>query len=45
MKRYRVDTSGFSNPLATIPEDIYRSIWLQVTALIAAGTIGVTTEI
>lgn len=45
MKRYCFDTSGLSNPVQQLPEDIYRSIWLRVTALIEAEHIAVTTEI
>lgn len=45
MKRYCFDTSGLSNPMQLLPEDIYQSIWVQVTALIEAGHIAVSTEI
>lgn len=45
MKRYCFDTSGLSNPLETIPEDIHVNIWRQVRNFIQSGEIGVTTEI
>ncbi len=45
MKRYCFDTSGFSNPLETMPEEIHAWLWLDVRARIEAGEIAVTTEI
>jgi len=45
MKRYCFDTSGITNPLHTVPEDIYPTLWGQIARLIEAGDIAVTTEI
>lgn len=45
MKKYCFDTSGLSNPLETMPEDIHESMWKRVRALIVAGHIAVTQEI
>ncbi|MEG3617383.1 DUF4411 family protein [Magnetovibrio sp. PR-2] len=45
MKRYCVDTSGFSNPLETMPEDIYSSLWQAIYDLIEQGVFAVTPEI
>lgn len=45
MKRYCFDTSGVSNPIETMPEDIHKSMWLHVTGVFAAGAVAVTTEI
>jgi hypothetical protein len=45
MKRYCFDTSGISNPLETMPEDIHESMWQAVANCIVAGRIAVTTEI
>lgn len=45
MKRYCLDTSGISNPLESMPEDIYGGLWAQVRARIIAGAFAVTTEI
>ena len=32
MHKYCLDTSGFSNPLMTMPEDIHKTLWLNVVA-------------
>ena len=45
MKKYCVDTSGFSNPLETMPEDIYASLWQGIYDLIDEGIFAVTQEI
>jgi Domain of unknown function (DUF4411) len=45
MKRYCFDTSGISNPLETMPEDIHASMWNKVSDIIVAGDIAVTQEI
>lgn len=44
-KMYCFDTSGISNPLEVMPEDIHESMWAKVMEVIAAGKIAVTTEI
>jgi hypothetical protein len=45
MKKYCLDTSGFSNPLEFMPEDIHTSIWAKIAGLVADGTFAVTVEI
>src|SRR5882672_7022869 len=45
MPRYCLDTSGFSNPLGEMPEDIHVTLWKRVTALVVDGRFAVTTEI
>lgn len=45
MKRYCVDTSGFSTPLERMPDDIYRPIWERVIEVLESGFVAVTTEI
>lgn len=45
MKNYCFDTSGISNPVENLPDDIYMPIWLGVIGVIEAGAIAVTTEI
>jgi hypothetical protein len=46
MKKYCFDTSGISNPLELMPEDIYESIWVNFkTKCLASGIIAVTQEI
>lgn len=44
-KRYCLDTSGLSNPLENMPQDIHVSLWNQVMAVIAGGHLAVTQEI
>ncbi|MBN2341050.1 MAG: DUF4411 family protein [Deltaproteobacteria bacterium] len=44
-KKYCLDTSGLSNPLETMPEDIYKRLWEQITERIESGIFAVTTEI
>jgi hypothetical protein len=45
MKAYCLDTSGLSNPLETMPEDIHRSLWRRVAAIIESGRMAATAEI
>lgn len=45
MKKYCFDTSGFSNPLESMPEDIHDSFWQQVMKRVEDGAIAVTAEI
>jgi len=45
MKRYCFDTSGITNPLHDVPEDIHPTLWGRIARLIEAGDIAVTTEI
>ena len=47
MKRYCFDTSGFSNPHETMPEDIpiYVPLWAQMVEFVESGAVAATTEI
>jgi hypothetical protein len=45
MKKYCFDTSGISNPLETMPEDIHASMWTKVVEIFESGSVAVTTEI
>lgn len=45
MKKYCLDTSGLSNPLEFMPEDIHPTIWAKVAGLVTDGTFAVTVEI
>src|SRR5258708_40028607 len=46
MKKYCFDTSGISNPLETMPEDIHQSMWKDFKVkCIESGIIAVTEEI
>jgi hypothetical protein len=45
MKRYCVDTSGFSTPLERMPDDIYQPIWDRVIDVLATGAVAVNDEI
>lgn len=47
MKRYCIDTSGFSNPHETMPEDIpvYAPLWDQLRAFILTGSVATTPEL
>ncbi len=46
MKRYCFDTSGISNPLESMPEDIHESMWSGFkTKCLESGIIAVTQEI
>ena len=46
-KKFCLDTSGLSNPLESMPEDItlYKGVWLHITAQIKAGIFAVNKEI
>jgi hypothetical protein len=44
-KKYCLDTSGFSNPLEFMPQDIHPSLWKQVEATVTSGILAVTREI
>ena len=46
-KRYCLDTSGLSNPLESMPENIpmYQPIWVHVTTQIESGILAVNLEI
>jgi hypothetical protein len=45
MKKYCLDTSGLSNPLEFMPEDIHPTIWAKMAGLVTSGTFAVTVEI
>lgn len=45
MKQYCFDMSGISNPLETMPIDIYTSMWQQVGDVLVSGSVAVTREI
>ncbi|CAN7597634.1 DUF4411 family protein [Mesorhizobium amorphae] len=45
MKSYCLDTSGFSNPLEILPEDIYTSLWAQVKDIVLSGRLACNKEI
>lgn len=45
MKAYCIDTSGLSNPLVNMPEDIYATLWKTISGIVVAGRFAVTTEI
>jgi hypothetical protein len=45
MKKYCFDTSGISNPLESMPEDIHESAWKKIKGCIEDGMFAVTTEI
>jgi|SRR5215212_11763377 len=44
-KKYCLDTSGFSNPLEFMPQDIHPSLWRQVEATVTGGMLAATKEI
>lgn len=44
-KTYCFDTSGISNPLMNMPEDIYASMWKRFNDVIRTGCVAVTREI
>ncbi len=44
-KIYCLDTSGLSNPLETMPEDIHSTLWLRIAQIIVSGKFAVTKEI
>lgn len=45
MKKYCIDTSGLSNPLEQMPEDIHISLWERIRLLVTSGMMAVTAEI
>lgn len=45
MKKYFLDTSGLSNPLEFMPEDIHPTIWAKMAGLVTSGTFAVAVEI
>jgi hypothetical protein len=46
MKRYAFDTSGISNPLESMPEDVHESVWSHFKIeVLPSGIIAVTQEI
>jgi len=44
-KKYCFDTSGISNPLQRMPDDIFPSLWKKVVTIIESGRVAITTEI
>lgn len=44
-KKYCLDTSGLSNPLVFMPEDIHVNVWAKIEGVIADGRFAVTKEI
>ncbi|MGO7046075.1 DUF4411 family protein [Rhizobium johnstonii] len=45
VKKYCFDTSGISNPLETMPEDIHKTLWAHFKAFVLSDYIAVTPEI
>lgn len=45
MKKYCLDTSGFSNPLEHMPQDLHTTLWQKVMETVCAGIFAVTPEI
>ena len=45
MKRYCLDTSGFANPIQSMPDDIHVSLWVQICDRVRAGYFATTTEV
>jgi hypothetical protein len=45
MHKYCLDTSGISNPLAQMPEDIFAGLWGKIAKLVENGFFCCTTEI
>jgi hypothetical protein len=45
MKKYCFDTSGISNPLEFMPEDIHSWMWNRMIEFIKSGAVAVTKEI
>lgn len=45
MKAYCLDTSGLSNPLEFMPEDIHTTLWGKIEKLVCSGRLAVTSEI
>src|SRR5829696_7158492 len=44
-KKYCLDTSGFSNPLEFMPQDIHPTLWKQVEAIVRSGLLAASKEI
>lgn len=44
-KKYCLDTSGFSNPLEFMPQDIHPTLWKQVEGIVTNGVLAATKEI
>lgn len=45
MKKYCFDTSGFSYSHEKMPEDIHKSMWAKLSAMVEAGEFAVNAEI
>lgn len=45
IKQFCVDTSGFSNPLETMPDDLYQPLWDSVCSIVADGILAVNVEV
>lgn len=45
MKAYCIDTSGLSNPLGNMPEDIHPSLWKAVAGIVLSGKLAATAEV
>lgn len=45
MKKYIFDTSGLTNPLEVMPEDIHITLWDKVMTIFGSGQVFVNTEI
>lgn len=45
MKKYCLDMSGFSNPIQSMPDDIYVSLWTQICDRVRAGHFAATAEV
>ena len=45
MKKYCIDTSGFSNPIQGMPEGIYVSLWSQIRERVKAEVFATTAEV
>jgi hypothetical protein len=45
MKAYCLDTSGISNPLEFMPEDIHPTLWRKIENIVCSGRLAVTKEI
>lgn len=45
MKAYCIDTSGLSNPLGNMPEDIHPTLWKAIARLVVSEKLAATAEI
>lgn len=45
MKKYCFDTSGLTNPLQHMPQDLHEGMWKQIRDFIESGQIAVTAEV